>query len=169
VISNNFDSFFKRSYNGVSRYTKAQRNEVISYENLRRHIEASHPMKSTISEDGKPELHRFRMCDPLGGLPLAKSSAGETTEMAKQIGIGPTLFLMSTKVLAMFFIFLTILNFPVYMFYSLGNPAYNKAHLIDSFFATLSLGNVGQKNDMCASENMATPLSAYSKLEDFNY
>jgi len=63
---------------------------------------------------------------------------------------------MSTKALAIFFVFLTILNLPVMLFYSKGNPAYSDAQLIDSFFATLSLGNVGQKNEMCASENLAT-------------
>ena len=126
-------------------------------------------MKTTIGPDGKPELHRFSMLDPLGGLPLSKCSAGDTTEMAKQIGIGPTLFLMSTKAYAIFFIFLTILNLPVFMFYSKGNPAYNKNQLIDSFFATLSLGNVGQKNEMCASENMAVPNNVLSSIDGFDY
>lgn len=39
--------------------------------------------------------------------------------MAKQVGIGPTMFLLSTKAMSFFFLFLTILNLPVlYVFYN---------------------------------------------------
>ena len=82
------------------------------------------------------------MCDSLGGLPLSKCSAGDTTELAKQIGIGPTLFLMSTKALSAFFFLIAILNVPVMMFYSNGNTEI-EINKVDSFFATFSLGNVG--------------------------
>jgi len=41
--------------------------------------------------------------------------------MAKQIGIGPTMFLMSTKALAWLFLVISIINIPVMLFYSTGN------------------------------------------------
>jgi len=41
--------------------------------------------------------------------------------MAKEIGLGATMFLISAKSLAWFFIVLTILNVPTYMFYYASN------------------------------------------------
>jgi len=40
-------------------------------------------MKTVIGKDGNPKYRRFKLCDSLGGLPLSKCSAGDTTEMAK--------------------------------------------------------------------------------------
>lgn len=42
------------------------------------------------------------------------------TPAAREIGIGPTLFLMTVKALAYLFLFLMILNIPLMMFYSTG-------------------------------------------------
>lgn len=39
----------------------------------------------------------------------------------QQVGLGPTLLLMTTKALAYLFLFLTFLNIPVYLFYYSGN------------------------------------------------
>jgi hypothetical protein len=50
---------------------------------------------------------------------------------------------MSTKALAWFFLFLTIINIPVLMFYSLGNDKADRNEIGKDPFAYLSLGNIG--------------------------
>lgn len=72
-----------------------------------------------------------------------KCCTGDTSDLAKQIGIGPTLFLMSTKALAWFFLAISILNIPVLMFYYKGNNDSSASQAVDGIFAKLSLGNVG--------------------------
>lgn len=86
--------------------------------------------------------------------------------MAKQIGVGPTLFLMSTKALAWFFLFLTILNIPVLLFYSKGNVSSERAETGKDIFAYLSLGNIGQSSDSCGEANYATIRDTEDKLND---
>ena len=76
-------------------------------------------------------------------LPVCKCCSKPTTEMAKQIGVGPTLFLMSTKALAWFFLFLTLINIPVLLFYSKGNVNSERSDTGKDVFAYLSLGNIG--------------------------
>ena len=41
--------------------------------------------------------------------------------MAKEIGLGPTMFLISAKSLACFFLVLTFINVPTYMFFYASN------------------------------------------------
>jgi hypothetical protein len=43
------------------------------------------------------------------------------------------------------------------MFYSNGNPAISGDQVVDSIFATFSLGNVGQNGELCFSQNLAKP------------
>lgn len=75
--------------------------------------------------------------------------AGDTTDLAKQIGIGPTLFLLSTKALAFFFLFISILSVPIMGFYYNGNPDNaGGTGIVDSYFAMLSLGNVGSNDKL---------------------
>ena len=114
--------------------------EKISLTKLRRHVESTHPCKKM--PDGTVE--QFSINENLGDLPVSKCCRKDTTEMAKQIGIGPALFLMSTKALSYFFLFLTILNIPIFIFFYSGNP--NTAGSFDSIFATFSLGNVGSNS-----------------------
>jgi len=73
--------------------------------------------------------------------------------MAKQLGVGPTLFLMSTKAMSCFFIFLTLLNFPVMGFYFLGNQNDELTQFTD-LFALTSMGNVGQSGNTCGEVNL---------------
>lgn len=42
--------------------------------------------------------------------------------MARQIGVGPTLFLMTTKAYAQLFFFLSVLYIPLIFLYFVGNP-----------------------------------------------
>ena len=78
--------------------------------------------------------------------------------MAKQIGIGATLFLMSTKALALFFFVLFLINIPLLMFYKGGvnHQADDsiKPSLTD-YFVQFSLGNVGTAGFTCGEHNFA--------------
>jgi len=86
-------------------------------------------------------------------LPVGNCCKKDTSELAKQIGIGPTLFLMSTKALAWFFLFLTILNIPVFLYFVKGDQS--STSVIDSMFGRLSLGNVGEGGVACGQANIA--------------
>jgi len=99
---------------------------------------------------GEPKEVGFGICEKLGSLQLCKCCIGDTTPMAKQIGLGATLFLMSTKALAMFFFVLFLLNVPVLMFYAGGvdHSKSNDKRLMD-YFAIFSLGNVGTPGYTC--------------------
>lgn len=68
--------------------------------------------------------------------------------MAQQLGLGPSLFLMSTKAFAWFFFALALLNLPVMIFYGTGNSA-GKLERPTDLFAILSMGNVGQSGQAC--------------------
>ena len=75
--------------------------------------------------------------------------------MAKQIGIGPTLFLMSTKALSWLFLILTILNLPVMIFYFNGSGGTDSQKGLKDLFVQLSLGNVGESSQACGERNIA--------------
>ena len=68
--------------------------------------------------------------------------------MAKEIGIGPAVFLMSTRAFAYFFVWLTILNLPVLYYYKGDQSVYQEAgtSLTDSF-QVLSLAHVKESDD----------------------
>jgi hypothetical protein len=46
------------------------------------------------------------------------------TPAAREIGIGPTLFLMTNKAFAYLFLFFVILNVPLFYFYSTGGQVH---------------------------------------------
>ena len=82
-----------------------------------RHYEQYHPTKVYREEhnSGIKEIP-FGICDDLGDLVPFKRCLKKTTPMSRQIGIGPTLFLMSSKSFAILFILLTIMCIPIFMF-----------------------------------------------------
>ena len=120
--------------------------EQISYIKLKRHIEQNHPC----NDDGES----YGMCEELGWLPCmnlcfdkkknkaTKKDEINVTEVQKRIGLGPSLLLMTTKALGYLFLYLTILNIPVYLFYYSGNMT--KVTNVTENFSKLSLGNIGQ-------------------------
>jgi len=147
-------------------------DDAVSRIKLTRHIENHHPTKTVqynvCDEEGnekridgmpirKLTQVRFGVCEELGTLPICKRCVKDTSPMAKQVGVGPALFLMSTKALSWFFLFLTILNIPVMLFYGRGNGQGNDASSIVSSpsdaFTVLSLGNVGQSSAACGETN----------------
>ena len=99
----------------------------------------------------------FGICDELGGHSWCCCCTNriKVTDMAKAIGVGPTLFLMSTKSLACLFFILTIINIPVYMFYFNSNPASNTISTPQDYFNAMSLGNIGESTYSCDISNWA--------------
>ena len=71
------------------------------------------------------------------------------TKMAKKLGIGPTLFLLSTINLFVLFSFLTIINIPLLIILQKGSGN----NIID-IFSTLSYGNIGEKSIACSEINL---------------
>lgn len=119
----------------------------------------------------------FSLLDRLGNYQLARCCCREKpSAMAKQVGIGPTMFLLSTKAMSFFFFFLTILNLPVLYVYYNGSRVNSEASggvQVESFtdqFIKFSLGNIGQSSLSCASANLAheskitLTCGGYSKL-----
>lgn len=74
--------------------------------------------------------------------------------MAKQIGLGPTLFLISTRAFSWFFLFLTILNIPLFLFYGLSNEDAHNGESYQSIFSYFSLGNVGSNAFSCETMDL---------------
>lgn len=88
-----------------------------SYVTLMAHIGAMHPRKVQDETGGRT----FGICDELGYYPVCWCKQKPVSPMAKEIGLGPTMFLISAKALAWFFVVLTILNVPTYMFFYESN------------------------------------------------
>ena len=83
----------------------------------------------------------FNMCFDRKFNKANKKREIKITEAQKRIGLGPSLLLMSTKTLAYLFMFLTILNIPVFFFYWSGNMTEITA--ATQSFSKISLGNIG--------------------------
>ena len=81
-----------------------------------RHYEQNHPTKvyEDIHGKGVKEVP-FSMWDELGDLVPMKRCSKKTSPMSRQIGIGPSLFLMSSKSFAILFIILTVICIPFYV------------------------------------------------------
>jgi hypothetical protein len=69
------------------------------------------------NKDGKITRKTFSIFGKIGSFGFMKCCASDTTPMAKEIGIGATMFLMTTKSLSWFFLILTIINLPLFAFY----------------------------------------------------
>jgi hypothetical protein len=95
---------------------------------------------------------KFGICDSVGYLNCCGKA--DITDLAKEIGVGPALFLMSTKSLTIFFFIISIINAPVYVFYWMsGTDEY--VHDLNEAFSKLSLGNIGQTDFACGFTNFA--------------
>lgn len=105
-------------------------------------------------ENGVSHKKLFGLCDDIGEIMCAccttnKDSQGKdlppgATPMARKLGLGPSLFLMSTKSISWLFLVLSIWNLPVmFFFYSGAGTQSNDP------FARLSLGNVGAPGSLC--------------------
>ena len=84
------------------------------------------------------------------------------------------MFLLATKALAILFFFLTVINIPVYAFYYASNPTSVDSTSLQDYFASLSLGNIGQSEHACDRVNwaVATNISlscSMGTLQDIRY
>lgn len=140
-----------------------EQEKKLDYIELLNHINRYHPtrlpsgMKNDPNVSGnEPKEVRFGLCETLGSLKLCRCCLSQTTDMAKQIGIGATLFLMSTKALAIFFFILFFLNIPVLIFYSGGvDHGKQESESIFDLFSKFTLGNVGTPGYSCGEVNLA--------------
>jgi hypothetical protein len=117
----------------------------------------------------------FGICSSVGRYPMLKCCESKITPLAKEIGLGPTMFLMSSKALSVLFFFLTVINLPVYLFYYSSND-YEVQNIPIDFFPKLSLGNIGQAENSCSSANHVTSSeisftcsSNFAKLSDLKF
>ena len=95
---------------------------------------------------------------PLFSLQVKKSEW--VTEPARAIGLGPVLFLHTMKALAYLFLFFTLINIPLFMFYLKGEgPAaeggVEPARFTD-IFGRLSLGALRESGFACSKFNVAS-------------
>lgn len=89
------------------------------------------------------------MCDSIGNLLCCQDEDGPSL-LARQLDLGPSLFLMSTKALAFLFTALAIFNIPVLAFFYSGNATQSESQL-----SKLTLGNVGAPAIACdTTKNM---------------
>lgn len=131
----------------------------ISYARLINYYMAQHPTTTSVDSDNQVQSVPFGICDTVGGHGCCCRSK-QVSKMSKEIGVGATLFLMSTKSLSILFFFLTIINIPVYMFYYASHPASNALTTPQDYFNALSLGNIGESDYACAAVNWAYPITA---------
>ena len=79
------------------------------------HIVNTHPRDS---KNG--EIKEFSFWDDTGNyslFPFSKNYAPQISNLAQEIGIGPSMFLLTIKKLILYFTLLTIINIPLFFFY----------------------------------------------------
>jgi hypothetical protein len=128
----------------------------LSYRKVKRHQFVSHPRDRV-----KRKEFEFWNSE-MSYIPLYLSSIKRSqwvTNVAREVGVGPSLFLMTQKAFAWLFIILFLINIPVMMFYSQGsgNPEDKgpESSAITDIFGLMSLGNIGVCDYTCANINVA--------------
>ena len=106
-------------------------------------------------------METFKIWENLGHYPFMWYEQGPLEELSKEIGLGPSLFLMTTKSVAWFFLFLTVINIPIYLFFHQSNQTADcdmnnfKAETLQECFDKVSLGSMGQNEVACSTLNFA--------------
>lgn len=81
------------------------------------------------------------------------------TEEAKQIGLGATLYLHTMKALAYLFLFFSLINIPLFMFYVNGQGPQALAKVqsgqFTDYLSRLAVGNLGVSGFTCSNFNIA--------------
>jgi hypothetical protein len=137
--------------------TKVNNAPNVNLDSLYEHIKKTHPV---IIDTEVKKAKRYGMCANLGNLSICHNKTTHPSDLAKELGIGATMFLISTRAMAWLFFALTIINIPVFAFYYNGTST--RAHKIDKselvfgdYFAMLSLGNIGQSAFSCGNTNFS--------------
>lgn len=90
------------------------------------------------------------MNDDIGTLPIFKClNKKKPTKLAQELGIGATMFLMSTRAMTVLFAVLSIMNIPLFMIYYSGTKQEEQG--LDDIFLKLSLGNAGSSSYTCGA------------------
>ena len=119
-----------------------------------------HPNDGETGSDSKRKT--FHICSPIGLLPIFKNLINpedQVRDLAQELGVGPSLFLMSTRAMFWLFTLLSILNIPVFAYYYTGTSSNadgesgSKATGFEDYFVLLTLGNVGQNSFTCGKAN----------------
>lgn len=89
---------------------------------------------------------------------VVDGNTGQTSilisDAQKDLGLGPTLMLMTIRSLGFLFMILALINLPLYMMYGNGiTPASNLGFSPPEWFSTFSLGNIGESSASCESQN----------------
>lgn len=117
---------------------------------LQKHIEILHPIKQVVDPlTNETKTVSFGIFEDVGTLPLLERWKKDTTPLAQQIGIGPTLFLLTTRTLGYFFLFLTLVNLPILHLYQGTNPGGAKSEVYNNIWARYSMGNIGSNAYAC--------------------
>jgi hypothetical protein len=133
---------------------KGQLGEKLSYAKVQAHIYANHPR----DREEKTKFDWYNV--NISYLPLFASKIKKTewvTPCAKEIGLGPTLFLMTMKAFFFLFAFFAIINIPLFFFYlrGAGPQGASTGGNFVTMFGAMSLGNIGTSSYTCATLNMA--------------
>lgn len=95
---------------------------------------------------------RFGICDDLGDY-AGCCGSGNIKPMAKEIGLGPSLFLITVRKLTCFFFLVSVINIPIYMFLWFSDDTFPIT--VGDYLGKLSLGSITQSKAMCNSNNYA--------------
>lgn len=147
-------------------------NNAINLAKLIAHMDQVHPRNEN--------AENFGVCAALGGysnpvfkLPCLKESP--VSELAKELGIGPTMFLMSIKQLIKLFFVFMMMNMPIYVYLSKTHDDSRTGGDIYTFFASFTMGALGQGEPTCSETNLVTKTQLelkcghpYATIEEIN-
>ena len=122
-------------------------DKSINLAKLIAHTDQVHPRNEDAENFGMMEsLGSYE--NPYFKIPCFKSEP--IMEMAKEIGIGPTMFLMSIKQLIKLFFIFFMLNMPIYVYLSKTHDVTRTGGNIFTFFASFTMGALGQGEPTCS-------------------
>ena len=125
----------------------SESDKTVNLAKLIAHMDQVHPRNEDAENFGMMEsLGSYE--NPYFKIPCLKSEP--ITEMAKEIGIGPTMFLMSVKQLIKIFLVFTMLNMPIYVYLSKTHDVSRTGGNIFTFFASFTMGALGQGEPTCS-------------------
>lgn len=131
-------------------------DQTIEFSKLTNHIMQTHPSKR-----GDNGFTKFRLCEKLGNFNILTccNRNKQITEMASQIGIGPSLYLMTTKSLACLFFLLTLINLPLMSFYFASSTSLLQDITPNTVLHSVQMGNLPETHPNCFSGALtsATP------------
>ena len=115
----------------------------LSVQLLKNHIRQNHPLKS--NDKWWPLLSypgAFFSTEPKRDIP----------DFIRDIGLGPSLYLLTLKALCKIFLSLTILNLPAFYFFYCGTESKNRdLSSMSQFFAQFAMGNLGEQGLTCST------------------